>query len=81
MKKPDELLYSSLGVKRKLFGAGEEDVYFASDSGAWKRNGALLRLDVSSQSASEAVIWLCSNLEGHTMGQTLFVDGGMHEKP
>ena len=29
----------------------------------------------------EAVMWLCSDLAGHTMGQTLFVDGGMHEKP
>jgi len=29
----------------------------------------------------EAVIWLCSDLAGHTTGHTLFVDGGMHVKP
>ena len=29
----------------------------------------------------EAVMWLSSDLAGHTMGQTLFVDGGMHVKP
>ena len=29
----------------------------------------------------EAVMWLCSDLAGHTNGQTLFVDGGMHVKP
>ena len=29
----------------------------------------------------EAVMWLCSDLSGHTTGHTLFVDGGMHVKP
>ena len=28
---------------------GEEDVYFACDSGAWMRSGALFRQDVSSE--------------------------------
>ena len=30
---------------------------------------------------AEAVMWLSSDLAGHTTGQTLFVDGGMHVKP
>jgi NAD(P)-dependent dehydrogenase (short-subunit alcohol dehydrogenase family) len=29
----------------------------------------------------EAVMWLSSDLSGHTNGHTLFVDGGMHVKP
>jgi NAD(P)-dependent dehydrogenase (short-subunit alcohol dehydrogenase family) len=29
----------------------------------------------------EAVLWLSSELAGHTTGQSLFVDGGMHVKP
>ena len=29
----------------------------------------------------EAVIWLSSDLAGHTTGHSLFVDGGMHVKP
>ena len=29
----------------------------------------------------EAVLWLCSDFAGHTTGQALFVDGGMHVKP
>ena len=29
----------------------------------------------------EAVMWLSSDLSGHTTGHTLFVDGGMHVKP
>ena len=29
----------------------------------------------------EAVVWLCSDVAGHTTGQSLFVDGGMHIKP
>jgi NAD(P)-dependent dehydrogenase (short-subunit alcohol dehydrogenase family) len=29
----------------------------------------------------EAVLWLSSDRAGHTTGQTLFVDGGMHAKP
>ncbi|MCL2877963.1 MAG: SDR family oxidoreductase [Acidobacteria bacterium] len=29
----------------------------------------------------QAVMWLCSDLSGHTTGHTLFVDGGMHVKP
>ena len=29
----------------------------------------------------EAVLWLSSDLAGHTTGHTLFVDGGMHIKP
>ena len=29
----------------------------------------------------EAVMWLSSDLAGHTTGHTLFVDGGMHAKP
>jgi len=33
------------------------------------------------QDVAEAVMWLSSDLAGHTTGQTLFVDGGMHVKP
>ena len=29
----------------------------------------------------EAVVWLCSDMSGHTTGHSLFVDGGMHIKP
>ena len=29
----------------------------------------------------EAVVWLCSDMAGHTTGHALFVDGGMHVKP
>ena len=32
-----------------MFRTGEEDVYFASDSGAWMRSGAKLRHDVSTE--------------------------------
>ena len=44
-------LYNFCATLPQLFSAGEGDVYFASDSGARMRSGALLRLDVSSQSA------------------------------
>ncbi len=30
------------------------------------------------EDVARAVIWLCSDLSGHTTGQTLSVDGGMH---
>ena len=33
------------------------------------------------EDVAEAVMWLSSDLAGHTTGQTLFVDGGMHVKP
>ena len=33
------------------------------------------------QDVVEAVMWLSSDSAGHTNGQTLFVDGGMHVKP
>ena len=33
------------------------------------------------EDVAEAVMWLSSELSGHTTGQTLFVDGGMHVKP
>jgi NAD(P)-dependent dehydrogenase (short-subunit alcohol dehydrogenase family) len=29
----------------------------------------------------EAVMWLSSDLAGHTTGQSVFVDGGMHVSP
>jgi len=35
----------------------------------------------SMEDVVEAVMWLCSDLSGHTNGHTLFVDGGMHVKP
>lgn len=30
------------------------------------------------QEVSNAVLWLCSSLSGHTTGQKIFIDGGMH---
>ena len=33
------------------------------------------------EEVAEAVMWLSSDAAGHTTGQTLFVDGGMHVKP
>jgi NAD(P)-dependent dehydrogenase (short-subunit alcohol dehydrogenase family) len=30
------------------------------------------------QDVARAVVWLCSDMAGHTTGQTLSVDGGMH---
>lgn len=32
----------------------------------------------TAQDVARAAVWLCSDLSGHTTGQTLSVDGGMH---
>ena len=32
------------------------------------------------EDVARAVVWLCSDLSGHTTGQTLSVDGGMHAR-
>ena len=32
----------------------------------------------TAQDVARAVVWLCSDFSGHTTGQALFVDGGMH---
>lgn len=37
-----------------------------------------MRKFATPQEVSNAVLWLCSDLAGHTTGQKIFIDGGMH---
>ena len=32
----------------------------------------------TAQDVAQAAVWLCSDMSGHTTGQALSVDGGMH---